>query len=162
MSQSRAVEPGAEGAPIGPLGVSPWYEVRQPIVDAFGAVTEDLEPLHNDPEWCRNNSPYETPIAYGFLTLSLLTKWLHEVTDGRWSGALDKTSYPINYGIDRLRLLAPVKVGQRVRAHIELTRCVRHKTGHLLHTFEFRVEIEGSDRPALITDWLLLWVEGTE
>lgn len=157
MEQGSGVESPAQIGAL--LGVSGWYEVRQPVIDAFGGLTEDLEPLHNDPVWCERNSPYGVPIAYGFLTLSMLTKWLHETTDGRWSGAHDRTGYPINYGIDRMRLLSPVRVGSRVRAHVFLVEKTPHKTGHELHRFNFHVEIEGEAKPALVTDWLLLWVE---
>jgi acyl dehydratase len=140
------------------LGVTDWYTVRQPVIDVFGAITEDLEPLHNDPDWCLRNSPYGAPIAFGFLSLSLLTKWVHEATDRRWCGSHDSGGFPINYGMDRVRLLAPVRVDTRVRAHVVLKDMRRHKTGHMLFTFAITVEREEDDRPALVADWLLLWV----
>jgi acyl dehydratase len=149
----------SEGDPLEDLGVSPWYEVTQAIIDSFGGLTEDLEPLHNDPEWCRKNSPYKVPIAYGFLTLSLFTKWLHEVSRGRFTGVRDTVAYPINYGFDRTRLISPVRVGSRIRARVAISKCEPHRSGHMLYTLAFTIEIEGEERPALVSDWLLLWVE---
>lgn len=142
------------------LGVSDWYTIRQSIVDAFGGLTEDLEPLHNDPEWCKANSPYGTTIAFGFLTLSMFTKWLHEVSRGRWSGRHDRLGFPINYGFNRTRLVSPVKVGSRVRAHIAVKDEAVHASGNTLYTFDVSIEIENEERPALVSDWLLMWVDG--
>lgn len=140
------------------IGTSGWYEVTQPIIDAFGSITEDLEPLHNDPQWCSENSPYGVPIAFGFLTLSLLTKWLHEATQKRWSGAHGRKEFPINYGLERVRFISPVRVGSRLRAAFVLKEASGHKSGNMLYTFAVAVEIEGEERPALTADWLYLWV----
>ena len=142
------------------LGSSAWMRVSQKQIDAFGEITEDLEPLHNDPSWCAKNSPYRQPIAYGFLTLSLLTKFMHEATTDAMRGHAGTTSYPLNYGFDRIRFVAPVVVGSRIRAHFLLKERTARPEGDLLRV-EVTVEIEGQDRPALIAEWLTMWVTKT-
>ena len=139
------------------LGASDWMRIDQAQIDAFGALTEDLEPLHNDPTWCMTNSPYRKPIAYGFLTLSLLTKFIHEATADAMRGHTSTKSYPLNYGFDRVRFVAPVVVGNRIRAHFTLGERKQRSDGDLLR-IEVKVEIEGQDRPALVADWLTMWV----
>lgn len=139
------------------LGASAWMRVSQRQIDAFGVVTEDLEPLHNDPSWCTENSPYRQPIAYGFLTLSLLTKFMHEATADAMRGHTGTTSYPLNYGFDRIRFVAPVVVDSRIRARFVLKGRTCRPEGDLLRV-EVTVEIEGQDRPALIAEWLTMWV----
>ena len=139
------------------LGVSTWTQVSQKQIDAFGTITDDLEPLHNDPEWCANNSPYGQPIAYGFLTLSLLTKFMHEATADAMRGHSGTRSFPLNYGFDRIRFISPVVAGSRIRAHFTLTERKQRAEGDMLR-IEVTVEIEGQDRPALSADWLTMWV----
>lgn len=141
-------------------GVSPWLTIDQLRIDVFGAVTDDLEPLHNDPRWCAEHSPYGRPIAHGFLTLSLLTKFLHQVTGNVIAGMPDRTGYPINYGFDRVRFMAPVPVDARIRCRVKLIDREDRPNGAMMR-FEATVEIEGEmDKPALVADWLLLWVDG--
>jgi acyl dehydratase len=132
----------------------------QTRLDVFAAVTDDLEPLHNDAEWCERNSPYGRPIAHGFLTLSLLTRFMHEATAGVLKGRADGAGYPVNYGFDRVRFLAPVPVGSRIRCRLVLAGREERGKATMLR-IDASVEIEGrADRPALEARWLLLWVEG--
>ena len=142
------------------LGSSRWMRVTQKQIDAFGEVTDDIEPLHNDPVWCARHSPYLRPIAYGFLTLSLLTRFMHEATDDALRGHVGTRSYPLNYGFDRIRFVAPVVADARIRAHFILLERKRRDEGDMLRV-EVTVEIDGEDRPALIADWLTLWVADT-
>lgn len=156
----EATPPSDEALEIGShLGTSEWYEMTQPIIDAFGGLTEDLEPLHNDPDWCVDNSPYGVPISFGFLTLAMLTRWLHQATGKRWSGMQERSEFPINYGFERIRFISPVRVGERLRAHFRLKDRQLHKTGNNLLTFDITVEIEGGERPALTAEWLFMWVD---
>jgi acyl dehydratase len=140
------------------LGVSSWLRVEQHRIDVFADVTDDVEPLHNDPEWCRENSPYGKPIALGFHTLSLLTRFLHEVTNDVLAGDVTKGGFPLNYGFDRVRFLTPVTVGSRVRCRFSLLDGKSQPNGDLLR-FEAKIEIEGEEKPALTAEWLTLWVE---
>lgn len=139
------------------LGTSGWYRVEQDRIDGFAEVTDDTEPLHNDPDWCRENSPFGRPIAHGFLTLSLLTRFIGEITGNALVGTADKTGFPLNYGFDKIRFMSPVPEGSRIRCHATLLGREVHKDGDKLR-FEVRVEIEDREKPALIADWLTLWV----
>lgn len=159
MKSATHTKPDAHASwkPGDTLGVSGWMQVSQRQIDAFGEITEDLEPLHNDPPWCEVNSPYRKPIAYGFLTLSLLTRFMHEATTDAMRGHAATKSYPLNYGFDRIRFIAPVVVDSRVRARFTLRERRLRADGDLLR-IEVLVEIEGEDRPALVADWLTMWV----
>jgi len=149
---------GALRARVGTeLGVSDWYLITQARIDGFGAVTDDVEPLHNDPEWCRQHSPYGRPIAHGFLTLSLLTRFLHDITANAMAGDTRHAGFPLNYGFDRVRFVSPVPVDSRIRGRVVLTEAESRETGELFR-FAVMVEIEGSSKPALVAEWLSLWV----
>ena len=143
------------------LGASRWVQLDQVRLDVFGAVTDDLEPLHNDAAWCAKNSPYGRPIAHGFLTLSLLTRFLHQVTANAIAGDRGRLGFPLNYGFDRVRFMAPVPVGSRVRCGFDLIGSEARADGLLLR-FKATVEIEGEEKPALVAEWLTLWVEGPD
>ena len=144
--------------PVGAvLGTSAWLLVDQDRIDRFGAVTDDLEPLHNDPAWCAAHSPYGTTISYGFLTLSLLTAFMHDVTRDALKGSRERGGFPLNYGFDRVRFLAPVPVGSRIRACLTLAARRPHPQGDLLQISAV-VEIEHRPKPALVAEWHSLWV----
>jgi acyl dehydratase len=144
--------PGAE------VGVSPWLTVSQAMIDAFGQATLDHDPMHVDPSWAAANSPYNGTIAFGFLTISLLTHLMHGSMGVQ--GALDprRSGYYLNYGFDRVRLVAPVRTGRRVRGCFKLLERKTDEQGRLITTFDCRVEIEGEPRPALVAQWLTVWV----
>lgn len=142
------------------IGVSDWLTVRQVDIDTFGAVTRDIEPMHNDPIWCVENSPFGKPIAYGFQTISMLTALMHSATASLFSGEVGELNFPLNYGFNRLRLLSPVRVDDRIRARIGLIDFAEKKSGELLSTLDVVVEIEGGDRPALVAEWLVYWITG--
>jgi acyl dehydratase len=140
------------------VGVSPWLTVSQAMIDAFGLATLDHDPMHVDPAWAAANSPYNGTISFGFLTISLLTHMMHGSMGVQ--GALDprRTGYYLNYGFDRIRLVAPVRTGRRVRGCFKLLERKTDEQGRLITTFDCRVEIEGEPRPALVAQWLTVWV----
>lgn len=140
------------------VGVSDWLDIGQERIDAFGAVTDDVEPMHNDAAWCRLHSPYGRPIAHGFLTLALLTRFLHDITANALAGETRRAGFPLNYGFDRVRFLSPVPVGGRIRGRLRLAAVEPRDTGELFR-FHVTVEIEGESKPALVADWLSLWVD---
>lgn len=137
-------------------GTSDWVSVDQARIDAFADVTEDWQFIHVDPERTRAETPLPNTIAHGFLTLSLLSKMAYEMpTD------LDNTVMSFNYGFDKIRFLAPVPVGARVRAQFDLAKVEERKPGEILTTSNVTMEIEGHEKPALIAEWLgLKIVEG--
>jgi len=140
------------------IGMSSWLAITQEDIDAFGGVTKDMEPMHNDPAWCKKHSPFGTTIAYGFQTIAMLTALMHSATAELFSGSEGEENFPLNYGFNKLRLISPVKVNDRIRAKIDLIDVLEKKPGELLMTLNVNVEIEGGQRPALNTEWLVYWI----
>ena len=158
MEQEKPTQFAPDTAPQG--GVSQWVTITQAMIDRFGAVTLDPDPLHIDPAWARKNSPFGGPIAFGFLTISLLTHLIHSAL-GSSSSHNDRQWVYVNYGFDRLRLVAPVPSGARIRGHFsELTR-EKDEKGRWRFTFDCRVEIEAQERPALTAHWLSFYLPTT-
>ncbi|WP_119168490.1 MaoC family dehydratase [Algihabitans albus] len=134
-----------------PLGISRWFEIQQDDIDAFGILTEDRDAMHMDPEWAAENSPFGGTIAYGFQTLSMMTAMVNDILP-RGS----REAYKINYGFDRIRLMAPVRAGKRIRGAAQLKSLrAREDDSHIV-TITLTVEIEGETRPAAICDWLFI------
>jgi acyl dehydratase len=140
------------------LGYSEWLQISQAMIDDFGRITDDIEPLHNDPEWCESNSPYGKTISYGFLTLSLLTRLINNATNNAFKGTNNSGGYPLNYGFDKIRFLSPVLVDSFVRASISLSDRQTTENGEQ-YRFEVNIEVEGQEKSALYAEWLSLWVD---
>lgn len=138
------------------LGISDWFEVDQGRIDAFGAATYDPDPQHDDPAWAAQNSPYGRTIAYGFQTLSLLSH-LTRASDLQPDGV----GFALNYGLDRVRFLAPVPVGSHIRCHSKLAQVTAKSDGVWILKTENTVEIKGEDTPALVAEWLFLCAADT-
>ena len=131
------------------IGTSRWVDVPQQRITDFGHNTEDPDPMHIDPGWAAQHSPYGTTIAFGFLTVSLLTCMANDVI----ARLADEVS-TLNYGFDRLRLLSPVRVGSRLRGHFVLKALELRSPTQFRAVYAVTVEIEGQDKPALVADWL--------
>lgn len=144
------------------VGTSQWLTVDQALIDRFGTATLDPDPMHIDPEWARANGPFGGTIAFGFLTMSLLTHLLHDALGSSPNRDAHHQGYYLNYGFDRLRLVAPVRTGKRIRGVFKLARRIRDERQRLVSTFDCTIEIEGEDRPALIAEWLTVWVPPEE
>jgi acyl dehydratase len=130
------------------IGVSDWILVDQARIDAFAAATEDPQFIHIDPE-AAAKTPFGGTIAHGFLTLSLLSRMAADVMlrpDGVKMG--------VNYGLDRVRFLSPVRSGRRVRGRFTLTSFEEKRPGQYQFLHAVTVEIEGEDKPALLADWI--------
>ena len=130
------------------LGASDWLTIGQDRIDAFADLCGDHQFIHVDPERAAT-TPFGGTIAHGFLTVSLLT-WFAAGVRPRIEG----TRHSVNYGFDRLRFVAPVPVGCRVRGRFRLTRLEERAPGEITQHYEVTVEIEGKDRPALVADWV--------
>ena len=133
------------------VGVSGWLLVDQDRVSAFADATEDRQFIHVDPE-AASRTPFGGTIAHGFLTLSLLSRMAAEATL-----MPERLRVVVNYGLDRVRFLAPVRSGKRVRGHFRLEAVEEKAPGQLLLRHEVTVEIEGEDKPALSAHWLTLF-----
>jgi acyl dehydratase len=127
--------------------VSDWLEMTQERINGFAEATGDHQWIHVDPERARRESPFGVPIAHGFLTLSLLSKFLGE------SVRFSQSKMGVNYGINRLRFTAPVPVGARIRARLSVKRIEELQSGVQV-TWAVVLEREGSDKPCLVAEWL--------
>ena len=130
------------------VGLSRWISVDQARIDAFARITEDEQFIHVDPERARA-TPFGGTIAHGFLTLSLASAMSYDAV-----APLDGVVMGVNYGFDKLRFLAPVPAGSRVRGRFRLLSAEDKGGGRWLLKHELTVEIEGGDKPALIAEWL--------
>jgi acyl dehydratase len=132
------------------LGVSSWITDDQSRIDQFAECSGDRQWIHVDVERAKRESPYRAPIAHGYLTLSLVAPLQIEI------GAVPTdAAAAFNYGLDKVRFLAPVKAGARVRLRVALINVERKGGGVVLKTSN-TLEIEGSDKPALIAESLAL------
>jgi acyl dehydratase len=132
-----------------PVGTSEWVLIDQAMINAFADATGDHQWIHVDVERAKREMPGGKTIAHGYLTLSLLPRL------GASVYRIRKTSRGINYGSNKVRFTAPVPAGSRVRLHQVLT-AVEDITGGVRLTFESTVELEGSEKPALVAAALVL------
>ena len=130
------------------VGVSSWLTVDQARIDAFADATEDRQFIHVDPA-AAAQTPFGTTIAHGFLSLSLLSRMAAEATL-----LPDGLKMAVNYGFDRVRFLAPVRSGKRVRGRFTLDSIDEKAPGQYLMRHTVTVDIEGEDKPALTAQWL--------
>jgi acyl dehydratase len=130
------------------VGVSRWIEIDQARIDAFAKITEDEQFIHVDPEAAKA-TPFGGTIAHGFLTLSLASAMSYDAVK-----PLEGVVMGVNYGLDKLRFLAPVPAGSKVRGRFKLLSADDKGGGRWLLKHELTVEIEGSEKPALIAEWL--------
>ncbi|MCM2474532.1 MaoC family dehydratase [Rhizobium sp. CG5] len=129
------------------VGQSRWFTINQGRINAFANVTEDHQYIHVDPDRAVDG-PFGATIAHGFLTLSLLSAMLFDGgprIEGEVTG--------VNYGLNKVRFLSPVRAGSRVRANFTL-RGVETKGNAVDTTLEVTVEIEGETKPALVVEWI--------
>jgi acyl dehydratase len=130
------------------VGVSSWLTIDQARIDAFAEATEDRQFIHTDPA-AAAQTMFGGTIAHGFLTLSLLSRM------GAEAMLLPETAkMAVNYGFDRIRFLAPVRSGSRVRGRFTLDSVEEKAPGQILMRHVVTVEIEGGDKPALTAVWL--------
>jgi len=142
---------------VGKTFVSDWLVIDQDRIDTFGRVTEDPDPHHVDPEFAARHSPWGATIAFGFLTLSLMTPMAYQVYRYPLDGD-PQDGYPASFGFNRIRFVAPVRVNSRIRGHFTVKDVTERKPGQRQVTIDCRVEIEGEERPALVGEWLALWI----
>lgn len=131
-----------------PIGASGWIDVTQDRIQQFADATDDHQFIHIDPELAAQ-TPFGATIAHGFLSLSLLSRMAADVML-----IPDTAKMAVNYGLDRVRFIAPVKSGKRVRGHFTLDRADEKAPGQLLLKHTVSVEIESEERPALTAVWL--------
>lgn len=132
---------------------SDWTDVDQRLIDAFAHATRDQDWLHVDPARARQDSPFGGTIAHGFWTLSMLTYLHRQIAECDYPAG---TLYGLNYGFDKVRLIAPVRVGSRIRCHVRLLDVSERGQGRFLVKTENEVEVQHQEKPALVAEWLFL------
>jgi acyl dehydratase len=135
------------------VGTSDWIEVGQDRIDRFADCTSDDQWIHVDVERARRESPFGGTIAHGYLTLSLLAPIVKDIglVPGDAKAAL-------NYGFDKVRFIAPVKAGARVRGRLSLASVEPQGDSRILVKTQCTVDIEGEAKPALVAEMLCLMV----
>jgi acyl dehydratase len=137
------------------LGVSGWMTVDQSKIDRFADCTGDRQWIHVDVDRAKRERPFRGPIAHGYLTLSLIAPLAMEIGVVPTDAAAG-----LNYGLDKVRFLAPVKAGARVRLRVVLVGVEPKEAGQLVVKTKNTLEIDGSDKPALIAETLALLIPG--
>ncbi|NUY02429.1 MaoC family dehydratase [Paraburkholderia youngii] len=133
------------------LGVSDWLAVDQGRIDAFAACTGDRQWIHVDVERAKRESPFGGTIAHGYLTLSLLASLAIEI------GLIpDDASAGLNYGLNRVRFMTPVKAGSRVRSRVTLMSAEKKPGDRIIIKTMNELQIEGEAKPALIAESLVM------
>jgi acyl dehydratase len=147
----RRIDPAALEGMIGEeVGVSDWALLDQAKIDAFADVTFDPYFIHIDPARAKAETPFGSTIAHGFLTLSMLSAMAYDALpdiEGRTMG--------MNYGFDKIRFLAPVPAGSKVRGRFKIAGVTR-KEGQAVVRYGVRIEVEGGEKPVLAAEWLTI------
>ena len=143
--------PDAVKAAVGThLGFSDWLEIDQDRVNLFADATGDHQWIHVDPERAAAG-PFGAPIAHGYLTMSLSNYFMPQIVETRGFSA------GVNYGVDKVRFISPVKVGDRVRGGAELVE-LSEVNGGLQTLVRITIEVEGGSKPACVIDSLSRWL----
>ena len=127
-------------------GQSPWVNVSQERINEFAKATEDYQWIHLDEEKSKKG-PFGSTIAHGFLTLSL-APWM-----GYNTVKVKNIAHSVNYGLDKVRFLSPVKVGSNLRGSFKLLEVTPSKSGYKIKN-ELTIEIEGEEKPACVAETL--------
>ena len=135
------------------LGASEWVAVDQDRIDRFAACTGDRQWIHVDVERAKRESPFGGPIAHGYLSLSLVAAMVMEL------GVIPPDAATgLNYGLDKVRFIAPVKAGARVRMRASLLAAEAQGGGRVLLKLACTLEIEGGAKPALVAELLCMLI----
>jgi acyl dehydratase len=131
------------------VSVTEWFAVTQERIQQFAEITDDCQWIHVDTERVQRDSPYGTTIAHGFLTVSLLSRFLREAIRIQ-SGV----RMSVNYGLNRVRFPSAVEADSKIRAHITL-RSLKLLPDALEVVFDVRIEKHGSDKPCCVAEWVV-------
>ena len=130
------------------IGVSDWMEMTQDRINTFAEATGDHQWIHVDVERCKRDMPDGKPIAHGYLTLSLVSRFVAQVRK------IEGTRRGINYGSNKVRFISPVQVGARIRGRVKLKAVDDQGPKAVRATYETTVEIEGAAKPACVAETL--------
>ena len=147
--QSQLRQVGSE------VGASPWVKVDQNMIDKFADVTLDPQFIHIDAERAKTETPFGGTIAHGFLSLSLASKFAIDTFPPEPGQVMS-----INYGLNKVRFLNPVKTGARIRGRFRMNSVKRKSELQILRELGLTIEIENEPTPALYAEWLGLAIFG--
>jgi acyl dehydratase len=134
--------------PDEPIAVSDWIEISQDRIDRFAELTGDTQWIHTDPGRTAASSPFGGTIAHGFLTLSLVSQMFSSAL------AVAGAKLVVNYGLNRVRFVDPVRAGSRVRGHFAVEKLESFDTGTQV-TWNVTVERQGGGRPCCVAQWVV-------
>jgi acyl dehydratase len=130
------------------IAVTDWFNVTQERIQQFADATLDHQWIHVDVERAGRESPFKAPIAHGFLTLSLLPHFMHEALQIKQGVRLG-----VNYGLNRVRFVSPVRAGSNIRARIVLQSLKDVQDG-LEAVFNATVDVQGGEKPCCVAEWV--------
>jgi acyl dehydratase len=135
------------------LGVSDWVSIDQARIDTFASCTGDHQWIHVDVERAKRESPFGGPVAHGYLTLAMVAPLAMQI------GIIPRDAAAgLNYGVEKVRFLAPVPAGARVRLRVTLSGAEPRDGGQVIMKTQNTLEVEGSEKPALIAETLALLI----
>ena len=137
------------------IGISPWITVNQTMIDKFADVTMDPQFIHVDEERAKLETPFGGTIAHGFLSLSLASKFAIDTFPPQPGQLME-----INYGLNKVRFLNPVKNGVRIRGSFTMNKVTKKSELQILRELGLTIEIENDLTPALYAEWLGLAIFG--
>ncbi|HXA86565.1 MAG TPA: MaoC family dehydratase [Candidatus Dormibacteraeota bacterium] len=132
------------------IAITDWFNVTQERIQQFADATLDHQWIHVDVERARRESPFKTPIAHGFLTLSLLPHFMHEALEIKQGIRLG-----VNYGLNRVRFVSPVRAGSNIRARVALQSLKDVPPKGMEAVFNATVEVEGGEKPCCVAEWVV-------
>jgi acyl dehydratase len=131
------------------IAITDWFNVTQERIQQFADATLDHQWIHVDVERARRESPFKAPIAHGFLTLSLLPHFMHQALEIKKGVRLG-----VNYGLNRVRFVSPVRAGSNIRARIVL-QSLKEVPNGMEAVFNATVEVEGGEKPCCVAEWVV-------
>lgn len=137
------------------VAVTDWFSIDQENADTFGNMTDDWDPMHNDPEWGRKG-PWGGTIAHGYHVLAMTSSFLKHAVG--LPVLTNERFYALNYGLDRVRFISPLRIGKRARSHVVLKEVREKRPREYLVKTEHTVEIEGEERPFMVAECISLYV----
>jgi acyl dehydratase len=135
------------------IAVTDWFNITQERIQQFADATLDHQWIHVDVERARKESPFRAPIAHGFLTLSLLSHFMHEAI-----GFEQGLRLAVNYGLNRVRFMSPVKAGSNIRARV-LLQSLQDVPRGMEAVFSITIEAEGGDKPCCVAEWVVRYYQ---
>jgi acyl dehydratase len=160
VSRGEWADRVSEAAATMPRGelLSRWFTVSQEAIDLYAASVEDQDPLHVDAEWASANAPYEGTIAAGMWGASLLVAMLHSAALPAAIEPILGTKFGLNYGFDRVRFMLPLRVRSDLRGRFLARELRLRGPDRAMLRIDAAVEMAGQSKPALIADWLIMYL----